>query len=147
MRISYDRFVDGAHLFLIDDIPHGRNRAHECDWDTVGGTIRVASTPEGKVFAFEILPASHFLPQAMLKHGHSRIESGVKFDYQLETDMGTIVFQSDITENEVAKKVRCDPIPLIMHFDREGKLIRIQIKQATKYLFLERMTNTDCLSN
>ncbi len=67
MRITYDREVDAAYIYLEDPIPAGAAvMTHVCDAAAAAGSIHLDFDGDGKLLGIEILDASRALPATAL---------------------------------------------------------------------------------
>ena len=68
MKVTYDRSVDAAYIYLADDIGEGCvKKTYACDPDEVGGVINLDFDEDGRMVGVEVLGASHHLPKTILK--------------------------------------------------------------------------------
>ncbi len=73
MRITYDRTVDAAYIYLIDDNRSGKvKKTYPCDPVEVKGMINLDFDNEGRLIGIEVLDASNKLPSELLSLAHSR---------------------------------------------------------------------------
>ena len=68
MKVTYDRSVDAAYIYLSEDIRDGYiKKTYLCDPDEVGGMINIDFDEDGRILGMEVLDASHHLSKKMLK--------------------------------------------------------------------------------
>lgn len=67
MRITYDKSVDAAYIYLMDGIEAG-GVAHTycCDPTEVNGQIHLDFDKRGRLVGIEVLTASKLLPEAAI---------------------------------------------------------------------------------
>jgi len=67
VRITYDRSVDAAYIYLSDSIePGGAAFTYACDPNEVGGMIHLDFSDNGQLLGIEVLAASKLLPAELL---------------------------------------------------------------------------------
>lgn len=67
MRVTYDRSVDAAYIYLADPIePGGAAFTYACDPNEVGGMIHLDFSDTGRLLGIEVLAASKLLPGDLL---------------------------------------------------------------------------------
>lgn len=68
MEVVYDRSVDAAYLYLVTVIDNGQiKKSYSCDTKVVNGQITMGFDSLGRLLGIEILNASRFLPEALLR--------------------------------------------------------------------------------
>jgi uncharacterized protein YuzE len=68
MKVTYDRSVDAAYIYLAENIGDGCvKKTYACDPEEVGGIINIDFDEDGRILGVEVLGASHHLPKKMLK--------------------------------------------------------------------------------
>ena len=68
MRITYDRDVDAAYIYLVPSIaPGGVKNTYPCNPSEVKGTINLDFDASGRLIGIEVLDASRKLPLNLLK--------------------------------------------------------------------------------
>lgn len=67
MRVTYDKEVDAAYLYLAKIGPGGAKKTYTCDYRKVGGTISLDFDKNGVLVGIEFLDAKKMLPAALLK--------------------------------------------------------------------------------
>ena len=68
MKITYDRSVDAAYIYLVSEITAGQVvKTYPCDPSEVGGQINLDFDSSGKLLGIEVLDASKKLSEALLK--------------------------------------------------------------------------------
>lgn len=68
MQVLYDRSVDAAYLYLVSVIDKGQvKESYSCDTKGVNGHITMDFDSLGRLLGIEILNASRFLPEELLK--------------------------------------------------------------------------------
>ena len=67
MKITYDKSVDAAYIYLIDEIrPSAVKRTYSCDPVEVNGEINLDFDADDRLIGIEILGASKRLPEAVI---------------------------------------------------------------------------------
>lgn len=67
MRVTYDKSVNAAYVYLADHIPSGGViKTYECDPNEVGGIINLDFNESGQLVGIEILDASQKLPKEVI---------------------------------------------------------------------------------
>ena len=66
MKISYDKQVDAAYLYLAESTPGAAATTYTCDGKAVGGEINLDFNAEGVLIGIEVLNASKKLPKELL---------------------------------------------------------------------------------
>ncbi len=67
MRITYDRSVDAAYIYLQDVIAPGAvKRTYPCEPSQVNGAIHLDFDAAGRLIGIEVLDASRKLPMELL---------------------------------------------------------------------------------
>jgi uncharacterized protein YuzE len=67
IKVTYDKSVDAAKIYLKHIEPGGVAKVYTCDEDEVGEMINLDFDAEGVLLAIEVLRASKKLPAALLK--------------------------------------------------------------------------------
>jgi uncharacterized protein YuzE len=68
MRVTYDRAVDAAYIYLMDAIVPGTARhTYPCDPLEVNGQINLDFDAAGRLIGIEVLDASRLLPERLLE--------------------------------------------------------------------------------
>jgi uncharacterized protein YuzE len=67
MRITYDKSVDVAYIYLTDGIEAGGvEKTYCCDPMEVNGQIHLDFDQQGRLIGIEVLDASKLLPEAAI---------------------------------------------------------------------------------
>ncbi|MBU0492554.1 MAG: DUF2283 domain-containing protein [Chloroflexi bacterium] len=67
MKVTYDRSVDAAYIYLVDAIAPGSvETTYSCDPLEIGGIIALDFDAEGRLVGIEVLGASKRLPSVLL---------------------------------------------------------------------------------
>lgn len=67
MKISYDKSVDAAYIYLTDETEAGGvAKTYCCDPLEVNGQIHLDFDREGRLIGIEVLGASQRLPEAVI---------------------------------------------------------------------------------
>jgi uncharacterized protein YuzE len=67
MRLTYDKSVNAAYIYLVDNIlPGGVSKTYSCDPTEVGGMINLDFDKTGQLIGLEVLDASKKLPEELL---------------------------------------------------------------------------------
>jgi uncharacterized protein YuzE len=67
MRITYDKSVDAAYIYLADGIAAGGvAKTYCCDPVEVNGQIHLDFDEQGRLVGIEVLDASKLLPEAVV---------------------------------------------------------------------------------
>jgi uncharacterized protein YuzE len=73
MKLTYDRSVDAAYIYVADAIGPGQvARTHPCDPSEVQGEINLDFDASGRLIGIEIIGASRLLPQELLDKGSAK---------------------------------------------------------------------------
>ncbi len=68
MEVIYDRSVDAAYIYLVSVIGEGQvKKTYTCNPKEVNGQINIDFDAWGKLLGIEILNASRFLSEQLLK--------------------------------------------------------------------------------
>jgi uncharacterized protein YuzE len=68
VKITYDRSVDAAYIYLVPEITSGQVvKTYACNPSEVGGQINLDFDSSGKLLGIEVLDASRKLSEALLK--------------------------------------------------------------------------------
>lgn len=68
MRITYDRSVDAAYIYLVPEIGRGQvKKTYTCDPTAIGGLINLDFDVSGRLLGIEVLDATRKLPEALLR--------------------------------------------------------------------------------
>ena len=144
MRFSYDRFVDGAVIRLVPQFPRVLSRTSaECGRASVGGEIRVDLTVERRLVALELIPASKFLPVVFLKHGRNQWQPRITIEHDRSSDTARLKFVPIVNEADVKEAWVCDPRPISFHLGADGKLLYMEIREASKYLLASTLAQAN----
>jgi uncharacterized protein YuzE len=67
VRITYDKSVDAAYVYLLDRIGREQvKKTYACDPREVNGQINLDFDEEGRLLGIEVLDASRLLPPSLL---------------------------------------------------------------------------------
>ncbi len=66
MRITYDKSVDAAYIYLKDILPGGVAKTYQCDPGEINGMINLDFDKDGILLGIEIIDASKKLPPEIL---------------------------------------------------------------------------------
>jgi uncharacterized protein YuzE len=66
MKITYDKEVDAAYIYLKEIMPGGVAKTHCCNSDEVDGMINLDFNSEGILLGIEVINASKKLPEELL---------------------------------------------------------------------------------
>lgn len=68
MKITYDRVVNAAYIYLVDEIGKGQvHKTYCCDPLEVKGQIHLDFDSSGRLLGIEVLDARSKLPEALLE--------------------------------------------------------------------------------
>jgi uncharacterized protein YuzE len=68
MKVKYDRDVDAAYIYLVDEIPAGGvARTISVDPQTIDGMVNLDLDDQGRILGLEVLDASKLLPPELLE--------------------------------------------------------------------------------
>jgi len=67
MRVTYDKNVNAAYIYIVDNIePGGVENTYPCDPNDVNGMINLDFDKEGKLIGIEVLGADKKLSKELL---------------------------------------------------------------------------------
>jgi uncharacterized protein YuzE len=68
MKVTYDSAADAAYIYLVDRIDAGEvAKTYPCDPREVNGEINLDFDSQGRLLGIEVLDASRYLPQSLLR--------------------------------------------------------------------------------
>ena len=69
-KITYDELADAAYIYfqLPEPLDGTVAKTHCCDPEEIWGMINIYFDKNGKIFWIELIPASLYLPDEMLKN-------------------------------------------------------------------------------
>ena len=67
MRVTYDRIVDAAYVYLVPIAEGQVSKTYPCDPNEVRGQINLDFDSSGRLVGLEILDASRLLPLELLR--------------------------------------------------------------------------------
>lgn len=75
MKLTYDKAVDAAYIYLTDEIGVGQvSKTYSCNALAVNGEINLHFDSQGRLVGIEVLDASRLLPVDLLSPGPSQGE-------------------------------------------------------------------------
>jgi len=75
LRVTYDAQVDAAYIYFVESIsPGGVATTYSCDPAQVKGMINLDFDSAGRLLGLEILDASRYLPEALLRDDGTALE-------------------------------------------------------------------------
>jgi uncharacterized protein YuzE len=70
VKVTYDAASDAAYIYFVDRIDAGEvAKTYPCDPREVNGEINLDFDAKGRLLGIEVLDASHYLSESLLRTG------------------------------------------------------------------------------
>jgi uncharacterized protein YuzE len=131
----YDRLTDGLHLYFAPSRYFGIAKYNHLLNEEFGGGLNIAFDGESKLAVLSTLGAKKRFAQSLLesaeKHGTARLSVRLHPD----TDTAEIwLVEPEQARKDVRQRFSIEGKRLSLHFDLDGKILSIEVGEASKQL-------------
>jgi uncharacterized protein YuzE len=133
MRVRYESSTDVAFIYFVPQIEPGDvQKTYAILPGEIDGMVNLDFSADGVLLGLEISSARKRLSAISESSGDS-LELEVGFDYDKKSDSASFHF-GRFPPASLRQVHHCSAVPVTISFDAQGKLVSLDVMQASKHL-------------